>query len=183
MAVTETRVESSITRRPPGVITLRTDRKRVAILSTRTSETVNCVVSLETAACATRTLFSHLSDPEKLMKPGATAARATKWLLINSPLSRGTITTQPDIRNEGCFVPAASGDQQTAPRTARLMLKTSFQGIFQPFPGLRKSDMKTEEGRKRKNNKETLSRTDGNAVARRRRGAAHARQDRLKLAS
>lgn len=93
------------------------------------------------------------------MKPGATAAQATKWLLINSPLSRGTITTQPDIRNEECFIPAASGDQQMAPRTARLMLKTSFQRIFQPFPGLRKSDMKTE-GQKRKNKKETLSRTD-----------------------
>lgn len=64
------------------------------------------------------------------MKPGATAVQATKWLLINSLLSRGTITTQPDIRNEGCFIPAASGDQQMAPRmaraAARLMLKTSF---------------------------------------------------------
>lgn len=63
------------------------------------------------------------------MKPGATAAQATKWLLINSPLSRGTITTQPDIRNEGCFIPAASWDQQMAPDGA-IDVENIFSGNF-----------------------------------------------------
>lgn len=109
-----------------------------------TCKTVNCVVSLETAAPANRTLFSHLSVSEKLMKPSATAVQATKWLLINSLLSRGTITPQPDIRNEGCFIPEASGDQQMATRMVSgrcgaFDVENIFLVNFKPFPGLLKN--------------------------------------------
>lgn len=86
----------------------------MVILFMHTCKIVNCVVSLEMAAAANRTLFAHLSVSEKLMKPSATAIQATKWLLINSLLSRGTITPQLDTRNERCVIPEAGGDQQIA---------------------------------------------------------------------
>lgn len=78
------------------------------------------------------------------MKPSATAVQATKWLLINSLLSRGTITPQPDIRNEGCFIPEASGDQQMATRMVSgrcgaFDVENSFLVNFKPFPGLLKN--------------------------------------------
>lgn len=88
------------------------------------------------------------------MKPSATAVRATKWLLINSLLSRGTITPQPDIRNEGCFIPEASGDQQMATgmasgRCGAFDVKNIFWGNFQTlsraFKKLHENIERTEE--------------------------------------
>lgn len=141
-------------------------------MSTHTFKTVNCVVSLETAASANRYLFSHLSVSKKLMKPSATAVQATKWLLINSLLSRGTITPQPDIRNEGCFIPEASGDQQMVTRMVSgrfgaFDVENIFLVNLKLFPGLLKSYMKTLKGWKRKTkNKETLCQTGGSTFVR-----------------
>lgn len=138
-------------------------------MSTHTWKTVNCVVSLETAA--NRTLFSHLSVSKKLMKPSATAVQATKWLLINSLLSPGTITPQPDIRNEGCFIPEASDDQQMATwmasgRCGTFDVENIFFVNFIPFLGLLKSYIKTLKGWKREKQKtETLSWPGSNTFA------------------
>lgn len=132
-------------------------------MSTHTCRSLSCVVSLETAASANRILFSHLSVSEKLMKPSATAVRATKWLLINSLLSRGTITPQPDIRNEGCFIPEASGDQQMATgmvsgRCAAIDVKNIFLGNFQTLSrAFKKLHENTERTKERKTKPKEMS--------------------------